>query len=83
MVSRKNIVERKDRAITVVGALLLIAGGWAVFSLTRYGFTNLLLRFGVESEVYQNVAIIVFVILFFVIVAGSKSKNAVNKLLRL
>lgn len=83
VVSRKKIKERKERTISVIGAVLLVAGGWAVFSLIRYGFTELLLKVGIEGEVYQNLVIILLVVLFFILVAGNDKKSAFNKLLKL
>lgn len=83
MIMRKKLLKRKERGITIIGALLLIAGGWAVFSLTKYGFDRLLGTVGVQGEVYQNLAIIILVILFFVFVAGQDTDSTFNKLLKI
>lgn len=73
---------KKENVIIASGALLLIIGGWALFSLLRIFTSNILINFGIDNEIYQYLFIIGFVVLFFVI-TGYGFRGAWKKLLGL
>lgn len=62
-------------------AVVLAVGGWAVFSLTKLGVEQLLLNYGIDSEVTQYSIIIVAVILILML-AGYGVKSALEKIVK-
>lgn len=62
-------------------ALALMVGGWAVFSLIKWGVQTLLIKWGVQNEWSQYVIIILFVIVVLVL-AGFGVKTAIKKLVK-
>ena len=58
--------------------LAIAVGGWAVFSLARYGVEEALLKYGIDSPAMQYAIIITFVVLILAL-AGYGVKGAINR----
>ena len=66
---------------SILIAVALMVGGWAVFSLVRLGVGQLLAKWGVANEATQYI-VIIFVVVAILLLAGFGVKAAIKKLIK-
>ena len=68
--------------VSIIMALLIAIGSWAIFSLARLGVSNLLVKqFNITSEVTQLIVLIVAIIIVLIIF-GYSFKKVIQKLVK-